>query len=41
MLVEEELRESSERDFQAYGETLENVTVFKYLESLMTTGDDN
>ena len=40
-LVEEELRDSSERDFQAYGAPLENVTVFKYLGGVMTAGDDD
>ena len=30
-LAEEDLRESSERAFEAYGETLENVTAFLYL----------
>ena len=40
-LEEEELWESSERAFQAYGELLDNVTVFKYLVRVMTVGDDN
>ena len=30
-LLEAELRESMERDFETYTETLENVTEFKYL----------
>ena len=36
----EELRESSERSFQAYGEPLENVTAFSYLRRVITVGDD-
>ena len=40
-LTEEELQESSERDFQAYVKPLENVTAFKYLVSLIIAGDDN
>ena len=39
-LAEEELRESSERAFQAYGAPLENVTSFKDLGRVMTVGDD-
>ena len=35
---EEELWESSERDFQAYGKPLENLTAFKYLGRVMTAG---
>ena len=38
-LVEEELRESSERAFQAYGEPLETLMSFKYLGRLLTEGD--
>ena len=38
---EEELRESLERAFQAYGEPLENVTSFKYLGRVLTLGNDN
>ena len=40
-LAEEELRDISEKDFQAYGEPLENVTTFRYLERVMTAGDDD
>ena len=40
-LAEEELKEISERDFQFYGEPLENVTAFKYLGRVMTAGDDD
>ena len=39
-LAEEEIRESSERAFQAYGAPLENVTSFKYMGRVMTVGDD-
>ena len=39
-LAEEELRESSWRTFQAYGELLETVTSFKYLGWVLTAGDD-
>ena len=40
-MEEEELRESSERSFQDYGEPLETVTSFKYLGRVLTAGDDN
>ena len=30
-----------EKAFQAYGETLENVTAFRYLVQAMTLGDDD
>ena len=39
--MEEELRESTERDFEAYGAPLENLTTFKYIEHVMTVGDDD
>ena len=39
-LVEAELREITERAFEAYGEPFENVTEFKYLGWVMTAGDD-
>ena len=39
-LAEEELQESSERAFQAYGAPLENVTTFKYLRRVVTAGYD-
>ena len=40
-IVEEELRESTERAFEAYVATLENVTAFRYLGRVMTAGDDD
>ena len=40
-LSEEELRDSTDRYFQAYGEPLENVTAFRYLVQVMTAGDDD
>ena len=40
-LEEEELRESTERGFEAYGGPLGNVTEFKYLGQVMTAGDDD
>ena len=40
-LVEEELWKSLERAFQAYGEPLETVTLFKYMGRVLTVGDDN
>ena len=36
-----ELRESSDRAFEEYGEPLENVTVFRYLGQVLTAGDDD
>ena len=39
--MEEELREISERVFQAYGSLLENVTAFKYLGRVMKVGYDD
>ena len=39
-LAEEELWDILERSFQAYGATLYNVTMFKYLGRVMTAGDD-
>ena len=35
------MRKSTERDFEAYGTPLENVTAFKYLGRVMTAGDDD
>ena len=40
-LAEEELQESSEWAFQAYGEPLNNVMAFKYPGKVMTAGDDD
>ena len=37
-MAEENLRESLERDFQAYMEPLETVILFKYMGQVMTTG---
>ena len=34
------MRESTERAFEAYVATLENVTAFRYLGRVMTAGDD-
>ena len=39
-LVEVELRESTERDFEAYGKPLGNMTAFRYPEWVLTAGDD-
>ena len=38
-LVEEELREITERAFEAYGDPLENVKAFKSLGWMMMAGD--
>ena len=40
-LAEAELRDSLERAFEAYGELLENVITFRYLERVFTAGDDD
>ena len=40
-LAEEDLQEILERDFQAYRETLETVTLFKYLGQVLTKGGEN
>ena len=39
--MEEELQGSTERAFEAYGASLENVTAFKYLGQVMTVGYDD
>ena len=39
--MEEELRESSQRSFQAYGELLDTVTYFKHLLKVLEAGGDN
>ena len=39
--MEAELRESSERAFEAYRETLEILTAFNYLGRVLTAGDDD
>ena len=41
LLAEEELRESTERAFEAYSALLENVTAFKYLVQVMMSGDND
>ena len=40
-MVEAELRDSTERAFEAYGKPLEMVVTFKYLGRVMTVGDDD
>ena len=35
------MSKSTEGAFEAYGEPLENVTAFKFLGRVMTTGDDD
>ena len=40
-LVDEDMRESTERSFQAYGKPLETVTLFKYLGWVMMEVDNN
>ena len=40
-LEEEEVRENLERDFQDYGEPLENTTAFRYMGMFMTAVDDD
>ena len=40
-MTEAELRESTERAFEAYGKPLETVLIFKYLGRVMTAGDEN
>ena len=37
-MEEEDLRESLERAFQAYGELLETVTLFQYLGRVLVEG---
>ena len=39
-MAEAELRESTERAFEAYGKPLETVTTFKYLGRVMTARND-
>ena len=38
-MAEAELRDSTERAFEAYGKPLETVSTFKYLGRVMTVGD--
>ena len=40
-LTEAEIRESTERAFEAYGDQLESVPRFTYLGRVMTAGDDD
>ena len=40
-IAEAELRDSTERAFEAYGKPLETVATFKYMGRVMTAGDDN
>ena len=40
-MAEAELRDSTERAFDAYGKPLETVSTFKYLGRVMTAGDDD
>ena len=40
-MAEEDLQESAERAFQAYGRTLEMVTSFKYLGPVLTGEEDD
>ena len=40
-MAEAELRDSTERAFEAYGKPLETVSKFKYLGRVMTARDDN
>ena len=40
-LAEAEIRESSERAFEAYGEPLDNVTTVIYLGRVLTAGDND
>ena len=35
------MKKSTERDFETYGEPLENVTAFKYLGQVLTAGYDD
>ena len=40
-MAEAELRDSTERAFEAYGKPLETVATFKYLGQVMTARDDD
>ena len=40
-MAETELRESTERSFEAYGKPIETVSKFKYLGRIMAEGDDD
>ena len=40
-MAEAELRDDTERAFEAYGKPLDTVSTFKYLGRVMTAGDDD
>ena len=40
-MAEANLRDSTERSFEAYGKPIETDTNFKYLERVMAAGDDD
>ena len=40
-MAEEEIRESTERAFRAYGLSLQSVTSFKYMGWVLTASDDD
>ena len=40
-IAEAELRDITERAFEAYGKPMETVLTFKYLGRVMTAGDDD
>ena len=40
-LTETEMRENSERPFEAYGAPIESVSEFKYLGRILTATDDD
>ena len=40
-LAETEIRESTEMAFEVYGKQLKTVPSFKYLEIILTAGDDD
>ena len=40
-IAEEDLKDSTERAFEAYGKPIETVNKFKYLGRVMTAGDDD
>ena len=39
--MEVETREISDRAFEAYGEPIQNISTFRYLGRVLTTGDDD
>ena len=40
-LAEAEVRDSTEMDFEVYGQQIQSVPRFKYLGRVLTEGDDN